>query len=122
MRNVGPRWAAKNLWAVNSQEIFPFSFGHIPKNGVGCHCQLKKSLMSTLWKLKPRGSLWQRSISPQRQIFEIPLPVYHIWLVVLRGFPTFWLNIFVLSCIHTDLVKNFEIGPFHTIKVCSETF
>ncbi len=75
----------------------------------------KKSLMSTLWKLKPRWSLWQRRISPQRKIFEIPLPVYHIWLVVLvvlRGFPTFRLNIFVLSCIHRDLVKKIKLGLF----------
>ncbi len=42
MRNIVPRRAAKNLWAVNGQEIFSFSFGHNPKKGVGCHCQLKK--------------------------------------------------------------------------------
>ena len=30
------------------------------------------------------------------------------------------LTFFVLSCIHSDPVKNVEIGPFHTIKVCSE--
>ena len=116
---VGSKKPLGSRWRRN---IFFQFWSHSYKKGWD---ELKKSLMSTFWMPKPRTSLWQRGISPQRQIFEIPLPVYHIWLVglvVIQGLPTFRHNTFVLSCIHADLVKNFEIGPFHTIKVCSETF
>ena len=73
---VGGKKPLGNKWPRNISFQF---WSHSQKRGGMPLSAQKNSLMSTLWKPKPRRSLWQKSISPQRQIFEIPFPVYHIW-------------------------------------------